>query len=227
MYWLNERLLELEAEINALIKTREDDSDNYDYEKYEELIKEWNSIQRTLSTSQASIDKNYSPYWSVVSRLIRDEHYWFCNKCGINLSSNRDLLHLHHKDRNRINNDDANLEPLCIICHATCLGHSHLIDEITDEMKCVIYKKRALLSVESKKHLPYLKMTCSHKLKHADNELREIIINYGCWMHALYSNKIHPFTKAQARFVDVCNKKKNPKSSFERAWHYYMLENDL
>jgi len=227
MYWLHERLLELEAEINALIKTKEDDFENYNDYQHNALIKEWNSIQRILSTSQASIDNNYSPYWSVVSRLIRDEHYWFCNKCGINLASNRDLLHLHHKDRNKRNNDDANLEPLCIVCHATCIGHSHLTDEITNEIRFVIYKKRYLLAQEFKEHLPYLKIKSPNKLKCEDDTLREIIIDYGHWMHALHSQKILPITKAQARFVDVCNKKKKPKSLFEQSWYYYMLENDL
>lgn len=39
-----------------------------------------------------------------------------CNRCGY--SKIVDILHVHHKDRNRSNNDINNLEVLCPNCHS-------------------------------------------------------------------------------------------------------------
>jgi len=37
-----------------------------------------------------------------------------CERCGY---SKREILHVHHKDRNRNNNDLKNLELICPNCH--------------------------------------------------------------------------------------------------------------
>lgn len=40
---------------------------------------------------------------------------WECNRCGYN--EVQGVLRVHHKDRNRANNDVTNLEVLCPTCH--------------------------------------------------------------------------------------------------------------
>lgn len=49
-------------------------------------------------------------------RKICFEHYeQKCNKCGFDEIPQ--IIQVHHKDRNRNNNDISNLEPLCPNCH--------------------------------------------------------------------------------------------------------------
>lgn len=45
---------------------------------------------------------------------------WTCSKCGILLNSkeNHYYLEVHHKDRDKMNNNSENLESLCVLCHA-------------------------------------------------------------------------------------------------------------
>lgn len=51
-----------------------------------------------------------------------------CNICGF---SNIAALQVHHKDRNRLNNDISNLEILCANCHA--LEHSGDIAQLGEQ----------------------------------------------------------------------------------------------
>ena len=46
-------------------------------------------------------------------RLLEDRG-GICERCGY---SKKEVLHLHHKDRNRNNNDPSNLELICPNCH--------------------------------------------------------------------------------------------------------------
>lgn len=54
----------------------------------------------------------YAPGWPEISRAIRERDRC-CAECG----SNR-RLHVHHKDRDKLNNDPANLITLCNSCHS-------------------------------------------------------------------------------------------------------------
>jgi len=49
------------------------------------------------------------------TRTIREAHPW-CNRCG--WRDEPEVLHVHHRDRDRKNNRLANLEVLCPNCHA-------------------------------------------------------------------------------------------------------------
>ena len=59
-------------------------------------------------------------------RLL-EERGMICERCGYN---KKEILHIHHKDRNRNNNDFGNLELICPNCHYEehYLGKSWLKD---------------------------------------------------------------------------------------------------
>jgi hypothetical protein len=60
---------------------------------------------------------NYTADWARVSEEIRQRANWKCKECGVDLNDNRNLLHAHHLDGNRGNNDSKNLRSLCCVCH--------------------------------------------------------------------------------------------------------------
>ena len=58
-----------------------------------------------------------NPYWRDLSRWMRIEREWTCEKCGINLAERQADLHVHHIF-GRGFNSPQHLKVLCIACHA-------------------------------------------------------------------------------------------------------------
>lgn len=61
---------------------------------------------------------------------IRDEllvrFKYTCQECGVELGDRPDLLHMHHINGRRGDNQSSNLELLCILCHALRPMHAHM-----------------------------------------------------------------------------------------------------
>jgi hypothetical protein len=64
----------------------------------------------------------YSHDWKSVCKEIKDRDKWTCQGCGEQRKRWGHHLHVHHKDKNKFNNDRSNLISLCDKCHA--LVHS-------------------------------------------------------------------------------------------------------
>lgn len=71
-------------------------------------------------------DNNYSDNWTNVSSDYRASVNWQCEKCGVDLSSNRGLLDTHHKNGVKSDESIANLVALCKICHSQEPMHGHM-----------------------------------------------------------------------------------------------------
>jgi 5-methylcytosine-specific restriction endonuclease McrA len=68
-----------------------------------------------------SSKKTFKPKYTTVRKaMISRDLIKSCNRCGY--SEHPEILGVHHKDRNRKNNDISNLEVLCPNCHS--LEHS-------------------------------------------------------------------------------------------------------
>ena len=66
--------------------------------------------------SKASKEIFKPSFTTVRKAMIRRELINHCNRCGYNIEPR--ILGVHHKDRNRNNNDMSNLEVLCPNCHS-------------------------------------------------------------------------------------------------------------
>ena len=60
---------------------------------------------------------DYSPDWNSISVNYRQKQHYICQDCGVDLSSERRLLHVHHKNRDKGDNREKNLIALCASCH--------------------------------------------------------------------------------------------------------------
>jgi hypothetical protein len=62
----------------------------------------------------------YTREWQKISRSYRVKRNFTCESCGIKIDDliNRRYLHTHHKNGDKTNNRENNLECLCILCHS-------------------------------------------------------------------------------------------------------------
>ena len=69
---------------------------------------------------------NYSDDFGEVSIKAKSAANWVCQKCSIDLSSEKKFLHTHHMDGAKFDNSRDNLKVLCYGCHADEPGHQHM-----------------------------------------------------------------------------------------------------
>lgn len=61
-----------------------------------------------------------------MNEKIKRQNNWSCQKCGMDLSSNKKYLHIHHINGVKSDNRVSNLRCLCIGCHSEEPDHKHL-----------------------------------------------------------------------------------------------------
>lgn len=62
----------------------------------------------------------YTRDWDQISKNYRESHKYICEKCGLRIDDffDRQYIHCHHKDANKLNNKESNLQCLCLRCHS-------------------------------------------------------------------------------------------------------------
>ncbi len=73
----------------------------------------------------------YTMDWDKISKQARSEAKWKCSSpdCphkGVSFEKRKNLLHVHHKDGNKANNNPSNLMVLCVDCHKRQPFHNHM-----------------------------------------------------------------------------------------------------
>ena len=77
-------------------------------------------------------DSGYSKDWSSISRTIKEQSSYQCQQCALDLSQNKDLLHVHHINGVKSDNSRVNLTPLCCDCHRKQPDHQHMFIKHSD-----------------------------------------------------------------------------------------------
>lgn len=91
--------------------------------KFVELLQSAND-----ETQQEDVEVDlfgYTRDWEPISRAYREKHNYVCEHCGLEITDNydRQYVHAHHKDGNKLNNQESNLQCLCLYCHAHVDDH--------------------------------------------------------------------------------------------------------
>ena len=84
-----------------------------------ELLRQARGSEEELVVHEVDIF-GYTRDWDEISRRYREAHNFTCERCGLHIDDlfDQQYIHCHHKDSNKLNNIESNLECLCIRCHS-------------------------------------------------------------------------------------------------------------
>jgi len=114
----------------------------------EEFFSTYSSIFKHVPKkhkSDAAI--GYTSDWGVISSLVRSDANYCCQHCSVDLTSNKKLLHTHHKNGVKNDNSRLNLVSLCADCHHKEPFHEHMFVKHSDtQLINALRKSQNLLS---------------------------------------------------------------------------------
>jgi hypothetical protein len=76
--------------------------------------------------------RGYTSDWKEISARERQKKNYSCEECSVNLSSHKNLVHVHHINGVRSDNQVSNLRVLCAPCHKQQPYHSHVFIQKKD-----------------------------------------------------------------------------------------------
>lgn len=84
-----------------------------------EILREARGTEEVPEVQEVDIF-GYTRDWEEISRKYREAHNYTCERCGLRIDDlyDRQYIHCHHRDGNKLNNNTNNLECLCIECHS-------------------------------------------------------------------------------------------------------------
>lgn len=92
----------------------------------------------------------YDDDWETISFAYRKSHGFVCERCQVNLTDYKRLLHTHHVNGNKRDNRDTNLQALCIDCHRKEPLHHHMLVRHRDmQLINQLRRKQSLLNEDS------------------------------------------------------------------------------
>jgi hypothetical protein len=83
-------------------------------------------IKDSLISEKLEVDiDGYVKDKEKISKHIRSKNNYTCELCQVKSreSLHNIYWHTHHKDGNKLNNSESNLQCLCVLCHSTLDGH--------------------------------------------------------------------------------------------------------
>ncbi|MCK5812871.1 MAG: hypothetical protein KAH03_01380 [Cocleimonas sp.] len=99
--------------------------DNFSLEEFFNTYQSYFQYQPKYNEGENK--STYVDDWKQQSDSYRASMQWTCERCQVILSHHQHLLHTHHINGVKSDNEIKNLQALCLECHATELNHGHMV----------------------------------------------------------------------------------------------------
>lgn len=112
---------------------------NFNFVKFFET---YSSYFNSLPVSDSNDSSpTYTADWPVISAALKKQVNYMCEQCGVDLESEKRLLHVHHIDGVKSNNHGNNLRVLCADCHKKQPHHEHIYIKPTDVISINVLRR--------------------------------------------------------------------------------------
>lgn len=113
---------------------------NFDFNEFlQEYTTNFNELPEYVGQDRGG----YTSDWVSISTSYRASKNYTCEQCGVNLISRKGLLHTHHKNGVKHDNNYNNLEALCIVCHGDQPFHGHMRSWVEKYRAAILALRRA------------------------------------------------------------------------------------
>lgn len=82
-----------------------------------EFFESYSTQFKQLPKRTSEDSTNYTADWAEISINLRRKSHYICNMCSVDLSSHKNLCHVHHINGVKSDNTPSNLQVLCADCH--------------------------------------------------------------------------------------------------------------
>lgn len=92
----------------------------------EEFFEKYSSFFGSFPSRLSGSKDGYTDDWAKISRKMREAASFCCQECKVDLSAYPRLLHTHHINGVKHDNNQRNLKVLCIDCHSKEPNHERM-----------------------------------------------------------------------------------------------------
>jgi len=97
------------------------------------FFKTYSSYFKSLPKAKKTDDlPTYTSDWKEISAKLKQQASYICGQCSVDLDKEKRLMHVHHIDGVKSNNQKTNLRVLCADCHKKQPHHDHLFIKAVD-----------------------------------------------------------------------------------------------
>lgn len=85
----------------------------------------WRAVSWLIGSAEPERATPYPKDWAKISGNVKRSVNWTCEDCKVCLTEDKELLHVHHVNRDTYDNRAKNLRALCVECHSRQPGSGH------------------------------------------------------------------------------------------------------